>query len=90
MKELWLQAQKVLNEMNCTVMKLTCKDVNLGYQLKNHSRFNICVNDFVLHVKAYIWKCKLVNLDPSYNKLKEYIGSRKTLESHLVPFYELM
>ena len=54
------------------------------------SNLNVCVNNIVLHVKAYIWRCKLQSWVPSYNKLRVYIGSRKMLELNLECFYDSM
>ena len=41
-------------------------------------------------MSSHIWKCKLLNLVPSYNKLVEYIGSRMILESKLENLVENM
>ena len=76
--------------MNCNVNKINCKDIILGYQLTNHGMLNRCVNNVILHVKAYIWRCKLQEFVPSYSKLKEYIGSRKMLERNLESFHDNM
>ncbi len=89
-RNLWFCVQLALEKMNCNVRKLNCKDVILGYQLTNHRMLNICVNNVILHVKAYIWKCKLQEFVPSYSKLKEYIGSRKMLEMNLESFHDNM
>ena len=59
------------------------ENVILGYQLKSYSMLNAVANNVVLHVKSYVWKCKLLNLVPSYNKLVEYKVSRTMLESNL-------
>ena len=62
----------------------------MGYKLKRDTMLNVGVNNVVLHVKSYIWKCKLLNLVPSYNKLVEYIGSRMVLESNVENIFENM
>ena len=35
------------------------------------------INNAILHVKVYLWKCKLMHLVPPYVKLKEFIEYRK-------------
>ena len=89
-RDLWFQVQTVLERLDCSVEKLTCKDVILGYQLKSDTKLNVGVNNVILHVKSYIWKCKPLNLVPSYNKLVEYIGSRMILEPNLENLFENM
>ena len=56
----------------------------------SHTKLNVGVNNVILHVKSYIWKCKVLNLVPSYNKLVEYIGSRMLLEPNLENLFENM
>ena len=80
--------QIALERLDCSVEKLTCKDVILGYQLKTDAKLNVGVNNVILHVKSHIWKCKFFNLVPSYNKLLEYIGSRMLLEPNLENLFE--
>ena len=59
------------------------ENVILGDQLKSYSMLNAVANNVFLHVKSYIWKCKLLNLVPPYNKLVEYKVSRTMLEWNL-------
>ena len=74
----------------------------LRYQLKSDTNLNVGVNHVFLHVKprregwlvyrkkkSYIWKCKFLNLVPSYNKLVEYIGSKMMLEPNLENLFEI-
>ena len=89
-RDLWFQVQIALERLDCSVEKLTCKDVILGYQLETDTKLNVGVNNVILHVKSYIWKCKFLNLVPSYNKLVEYIGSRMLLEPNLKNQFENM
>ena len=85
-----LQYDHILRDIYCSVEKLACKDVILGYQLKSDTKLNVGVNNVILHVKSYIWKSKFLNLVPSYNKLVEYIGSRMMLEPDLENLFENM
>ena len=79
----------MVSSLDCSVEKLTCKDVILGYQLKSDTKLNIGVNNVILHVKSYIWKSKFLNLVSLY-KLVEYIGSRMMLEPDLENLFENM
>ena len=87
-RDLWFQVQTALKRLNCSVEKLTCKDVIWGYQLKSGTMLNLGFNNVVLHVKSYIWKCELLDIVPSYNKVVEYIGSRMMPESNLENLFE--
>ena len=89
-RDLWFPVQIALERLDCSVEKPTCKDVILGYQLKTDTKLNVGINNVILHVKSYIWKCKFLNLVPSYNKLVEYIGSRRLLEPNLENLFENM
>ena len=88
-KNLWLIVEQALERVDGIVRELTCKDIILGYQLQNSPKLNVIINNVILHVKFYVWKCKILNYVPSYNKLKEFIDVHKILESNLVSFSEL-
>ena len=85
-----VQVQIELQRLDCSVDKLTCKDVILGYQLKSDTKLTVGVNNVILHVTLYIWKYKFLNLVPLYNKLVEYIGSIMMLEPNLENLFENM
>ena len=87
-KQLWFQVQRVLGKILKYDVTFTSKDVILGYELKKVSPSNTRINNVILHVKVYLWKCKLMNLVPSYVKLKEFIEYRKDFEPYLEQFAE--
>lgn len=89
-KNIWYKIQTSLAKIDSRVVKLTRKDVILGYDLEKISPSNMLINNVILHVKAYLWKCKVLFLNPSYIKLKEYIENKKQLESCLEIFYDQM
>ncbi len=89
-KNLWFTVQTVLSKLENRIIKLTNKDVVLGYQLRDNPMLNIGVNNVLLHVKFFIWKSKLLSVKPTYERLKEFISCSKMFEHNLDTFYEEM
>jgi hypothetical protein len=72
-----------LNSIESVSVELSCMDVILGYQYQHLTYENRMINNVILNVKMYIWRSKLLNLLPSYNKLREWIERRKLFEKYL-------
>lgn len=87
---LWLLVQNALERMEDKSCVFTCKDVVLGCELQNLSTANLIWNNVILHVKMYLWRCRSLELSPTYVKLKEYIGCRRKYEKRLQTFYDIM
>ena len=45
LRDLWCQVHAALEWLDCSVEKLTCKDVILGYQLKSDTKLNVGANN---------------------------------------------
>lgn len=82
-KNVWFMIQSVLVNIDCTVRKLTCKDVVLGFRLENMSSNNMFINNVILQGKFYLWKCRSAAIKPSYVKFKEYIQYRSSIDKNL-------
>ena len=89
-KTLWHSVENVLRRIENLSCNFTCKDVILGFHLVKPSSSTLVVNNVILHVKMYLWKCKLLHFSPSYTKLKEFIANRKVYEDRLEFFYDNM
>ena len=87
-KTLWLKIDQVLKNTGRLTTDLCCKDVILGYKLNENMKSNIFINNVLLHVKFYIWKCKCIDVIPSYDNLRFFIEKRKLLECSLEVFYD--
>lgn len=85
-KNLWLTIMTRLEKIDGNVRKLTRKDIILGYSLEHISPSNLLINNVVLQVKSYLWKCKILCLQPSYIKLKQHIENQKMLDIRLELF----
>ncbi len=70
--------------------RFTTKDVILGYKLSQLNVSSLTINNLLLHFKMYIWKCKIIFVEPTYAKFKEYVESVKDLDSKLLYYYNEM
>ena len=53
--DLCFEMQTALENLDCSVKKLTCQDVILGCQQNGYSMLSVCVTNAVLHVKSHIF-----------------------------------
>lgn len=86
-KNLWFKIEAVLSKMTNIRIKLTVKDIILGYKIESNPMSNILVNNVLLHVKWFIWKCRIMLSIPSYEHLKRFISSHVIVEQSLESFY---
>jgi len=89
-KELLFRTKDVISQIDSALNVLTCKDVILGFKLDDVRNSNLMINNLLLHYKKFIWNCKLIYVEPSYTRFKEYIGIRKVFEASLEQFYNVM
>ena len=89
-KQLWYEIQNILERIDNRAYILTSKDIVLGFDLEKNSKDNMFVNNVILQGKLYIWTCRSSNQNPSYNKFKEYLESRKCLEPCIDIFHSSM
>ena len=89
-KELWYMVFNVLQLIDNSVKTLTCKEVILGFELKKISPLNLIINNVILHVKMYLWKCKCFDITPTYNNFKDYIKDRRNMDKSLEVVYGQM
>ncbi len=89
-KELWYMVFNVLQLIDNSVKTLTCKEVILGFDLKKISPLNLIINNVILHVKMYLWKCKCFDITPTYNNFKDYIKDRRNMDKSLEVVYGQM
>ena len=82
-KNLWFMIQIVLEKIDCTVTKLICKDVVLGYKLENVTVNNMFINNVILQGKFYLWKCRAMGIKPPYIKFREYVMYRTSTDKSL-------
>ena len=87
-RDLWFYVDKVLTSTTGNHIKLTCFDVMFGFDILTDKALD--VNNFIMHVKYFIWKQKCQLLAPSYRELKNYIAKKKYLEESLETIYEHM
>ncbi len=85
-KNVWLKVQTVLTKVTDIDVKLAAKDIILGYQLYSRSISSKLVNNVILHVKLFVWKCKLLCKIPSYENLKDFINYNSMYEQQLEMF----
>ena len=86
-KDIWMQIQVCLSRLKDSEIRLSTKDVILGYSLEQMSPSNHLVNNLVLHVKYFLWKCKVAGTSPTRKKLKEYISCNKMFDQDLEFLY---
>ena len=67
---------------------MNCKEVILGFDLAKISPVSLIVDNVILHVKMYLWKCKCFSIDPSYQNFKTFIENRKCFEQCVELVYE--
>ena len=89
-KQVLFKVQEIICKLDNQPSVFTIKDVILGFRMHDLSVSNLKINNLILHYKMYIWKCKILFVQPSYNKLKEYIGSRQLYESRVSDYYDEM
>ena len=89
-RDLWNRVERILTYLENNNVKLAGNDVILGYKLRQNPFSNIFVNNIILHVKYFIWKSKLMSVNPSYARLKEFIGCNIIYEQCMEVFYGLM
>ena len=63
----------ILEKNDENVKKMNCKEVILGFDLAKISPVSLIVDNVILHVKMYLWKCKCFSIDPSYQNFKTFI-----------------
>ena len=84
---MWFYVNNRLNNIESVAVDLTCKDIILGCDIEHE---NCMINNVILNVKMYIWRSKLIDILPTYVKLKEWIYKRTILEKHLELMFEYM
>ena len=80
---LWFYVNNRLNNIESVAVDLTCKDIILGCDIEQE---NCMINNVIVNVKMYIWRSKLIDILPTYLKLKEWIYKRTILEKQLEQF----
>ena len=79
--------QSVLENIDCTVTKLTCKDTALGFKFsrfqENITTNNIFINNVILQGKFYLWKCRAMGIKPLYIKFRGYVKYRTSTDKSL-------
>ena len=89
-KSLWFKIEFILSKISGSEVSLTFRDIILGYHIEDNPNAHLFINNILLHVKVFVWKCKLLYLNPSYVKLKEYVSFHKIYDDYLGIFEDQM
>ena len=87
-RDLWFMVNNVLTLLTGNRIYLSTFDIIFGFSLSSQKAYDI--NNFILHVKYFIWKQKCKLLVPTYENLKIYIAKKKCLDKRLEDVYEHM
>ena len=83
-RNIWSRVETILERVTGERKVLNCFDVLFGIDTKKEE--NSPVNNFILHVKYYMWTSKCTAKTPTYDNLIIYLSKRKLFENELVPF----
>ena len=75
-RNIWVNIEKCIERTENLIVCFTNADVILGFNFKLRKCTedkNGIVNKIILFVKYYIWRCRCLNLDPSYVNLKLWL-----------------
>jgi len=91
-KQLLLKVQDIIRLVDNlgNDFRFSTKEVILGYKLRHLNISSQTINNLLLHLKMYIWKCRLIFVEPTYAKFKEYVESVKDLDLKLLYYYSEM